>query len=191
MAGACLCWAIDNGVTAKLDELAPVHITLAKGVVAGGANLLIGIALGGLPTGWKVLAALLIGGAGYGASITLWISGARELGAARGQLVFATAPFVGALVSWSVLDEAVRGRQVISLIAAIVGVSFVLRSDHEHPHQHESVEHEHEHAHDDGHHDHDHAAAVGAGRHTHRHRHDRVTHAHAHLPDLHHRHDHG
>ena len=39
VAGACMCWAVDNNVTAKLDELAPVHITLAKGVVAGGVSV--------------------------------------------------------------------------------------------------------------------------------------------------------
>src|SRR5205823_2478450 len=37
VAGACLCWAIDNCITASLDALAPHHITLAKGVVAGSA----------------------------------------------------------------------------------------------------------------------------------------------------------
>jgi drug/metabolite transporter (DMT)-like permease len=42
IAAACLCWGIDNCVTANLDELAPAHITFVKGVVAGGANLAIG-----------------------------------------------------------------------------------------------------------------------------------------------------
>lgn len=190
IAGACLCWAVDNGVTANLDELAPVHITLTKGVVAGSANLLIGLALGGAPSGWKVLAALVVGGFGYGASITLWIAGARELGAARGQMVFATAPFVGVMVAWTVLGEPVRGREVISLIIAMGGVSFVLRSAHEHRHEHIAVEHEHEHSHDDGHHDHNHQGEVVDGRHTHRHRHPELVHSHSHLPDLHHRHEH-
>jgi drug/metabolite transporter (DMT)-like permease len=193
VAGACLCWAIDNGVTAKLDELAPVHITLAKGLVAGSANLMLGLAFGSAPSIGRVAAALLIGGFGYGASITLWIAGARELGAARGQLVFAAAPFVGALASWLALGDAVHLREVVSLVIALVGVSFVLRSDHEHRHGHARVEHEHEHGHDDGHHtgrDHDGSGGPTAGRHVHQHRHDPVVHAHPHLPDLHHRHDH-
>lgn len=190
IAGACLCWAVDNGVTAKLDELAPVHITLTKGMVAGGANLLLGLVLGHGPSGWNIPAALLVGGVGYGASITLWIAGARELGAARGQLVFATAPFVGAAASWLFLGEPVHTRQVISLMIALIGVGFVLRSDHEHDHQHTLVEHEHDHSHDDSHHsDHVHELLV-IGRHVHRHRHAAVLHAHTHLPDLHHRHDH-
>lgn len=87
IAGACLCWAVDNCVTASLDELAPSHITFVKGVIAGSANLLIGLVIGGSSAGWPIIAALVVGGFGYGMSITLWVAGARDLGAARGQLV--------------------------------------------------------------------------------------------------------
>jgi len=190
VAGACLCWALDNNVTAKLDELAPVHITLAKGVVAGGVNLLIGLALGGWPSGWRILAALVVGAVGYGASITLWVTGARDLGAARGQLVFATAPFVGAAVAWTVFSEPVTTRQVVSMALAFGGVAFVLRSDHEHRHLHDDRDHDHEHDHTDDHHDHGHDGEVVMGRHQHPHHHDRRTHSHAHVPDVHHRHRH-
>ncbi len=186
--GACLCWGVDNCVTANLDELAPAHITLAKGIVAGSVNLAIGLALGGAPAGWPVLGALLVGGFGYGASITLWVAGARDLGAARGQLVFATAPFVGAIVAWTAFADPVSGRQLAALSIAAVGVTFVLRSGHAHEHEHLAIEHDHEHVHDDGHHDHYHAEMMV--RHQHPHRHEPVVHAHPHVPDLHHRHDH-
>ena len=121
-------------------------------------------------------------------SITLWVSGARDLGAARGQLVFATAPFIGAVVAWTVLAEPATGSEVVSLLIAAVGVSCVLGSDHLHPHRHEPVEHDHEHTHDDDHHDHPHPAS--AGRHQHLHTHRELVHQHPHVPDIHHRHDH-
>ena len=194
IAGACLCWGIDNCVTANLDLLAPGHITLVKGAVAGTANLAIGLALDGAPAGWPILGALVVGGFGYGASITLWVAGARDLGAARGQLVFATAPFVGAIVAWTVFGEAVTRREVAALTIAAVGVSFVLRSDHVHEHRHEAIEHDHEHSHDDGHHRHDHTglavSIAAATRHQHLHRHEPMVHSHPHVPDLHHRHPH-
>ena len=47
IAGVGFCWAVDNCATANLDELAPSHITFVKGVIAGGANLAIGLVLGG------------------------------------------------------------------------------------------------------------------------------------------------
>jgi hypothetical protein len=48
--------------------------------------------------------------------------------------VFATEPFVGAVVAWTVFAGDVRPREVVSLVIASVGVSFVLRSGHEHEH---------------------------------------------------------
>lgn len=189
IAAACLCWGVDNCVTANLDELAPSHITLVKGLIAGGANLTIGLLIDGAPAGWPIIAALVVGGFGYGMSITLWVAGARDLGAAHGQLVFATAPFVGALVAWTVFTDPVTTCEVVSLLIAAVGVSFVLRSEHDHDHSHEPIEHDHEHVHDDGHHDHVHAEGATV-RHQHAHRHEALVHAHPHVPDLHHRHDH-
>ena len=191
--GACACWAVDNSITANLADLAPVHITFVKGVVAGSVNLLIGAVLDGMPSGWPVLWALVVGGVGYGASITLWVSGARDLGAARGQLVFAGAPFVGAVVSWTVLGEDVGVRQLIAAGVAAAGVGLVLRSGHEHAHQHTVMLHDHEHEHHpsraDEHHAHDHPEGF-TGRHRHEHEHAPLQHVHAHVPDLHHRHRH-
>jgi drug/metabolite transporter (DMT)-like permease len=188
IAGACLCWAIDNCVTAALDELAPALITLAKGTIAGSANLAIGVALHGPPPLGPAIAALGIGAFGYGISITLWVAGARELGAARGQLVFATAPFVGAVVAWTVLDDAVSAAQLVSVLIALGGVALVIDSSHVHEHRHAAVEHDHEHTHDDGHHGHSHDELEG--RHRHVHQHMAFAHAHPHVPDIHHRHDH-
>jgi drug/metabolite transporter (DMT)-like permease len=189
IAAACFCWAIDNSVTAALDQLAPAHITFAKGTIAGGANLAIGLTLDGAPQLSATAAALLVGAIGYGVSITLWVAGARELGAARAQLVFATAPFVGAVVAWTILGDEATGRELVSLLIAAAGVTFVMHSDHEHEHRHLAVEHDHEHSHTDSHHEHVHAGGF-TGRHQHSHTHGAVIHAHPHVPDLHHRHGH-
>lgn len=185
--GACACWGVDNSITAALDSLAPATITFAKGIFAGTANLAIGLAIDGTPTAGLAVKAIAVGMIGYGASITLWVAGARDLGAARGQLIFAAAPFIGAIAAWTAFGEPVAARQVLALLIAACGVSFVLGSSHEHPHTHEPVEHEHEHAGHDGHHDHD---DESAGRHLHPHVHATLTHSHAHVPDLHHRHAH-
>ena len=187
--GACACWATDNGVTAKLDELAPAQITFVKGLVAGGVNLAIGLGVAGAPPLGAALAALALGGVGYGASITLWIAGARDLGAARAQLVFATAPFVGAVLAWTLFAEPVLRRELLSLAVAMTGVSLVAGSGHLHFHRHERTYHDHEHSHDDRHHDHPHGGD-GTRRHRHRHAHGDTAHDHDHVPDLHHRHRH-
>jgi drug/metabolite transporter (DMT)-like permease len=197
---ACVSWGVDNGVTAGIERLSPQQVVALKGFVAGGANLAIGLAV----AGWgsttgpiDVVAALLIGAAGYGWSITLWVTGARQLGAARAQVIFATAPFIGALVAWSVIRDPITVTQVGAVLIAGTGVAVSLRSDHHHEHRHHELEHDHEHVHRDrhrddrrdDHHDHDHADGF-TGRHSHPHVHVSLVHAHPHVPDLHHRHDH-
>ncbi len=193
IAAACLAWGVDNGVTAQIDQLSPAHVVVSKGLVAGGANLLLGLAIatgGSSLEADTVLRALAIGALGYGASIVLWVKGARDLGAARGQLIFATAPFIGAALAWMVLAEPVTGIQLLAIALAAAGVGLSLESGHEHSHDHTDIDHEHEHRHDDGHHDHEHDGTEPGARHTHRHRHVAVAHSHPHVPDLHHRHDH-
>src|SRR5215218_1977892 len=49
IAAACLCWAIDNSTTAAIDQISPSHITVAKGIIAGGTNLVIGVVSFGAP----------------------------------------------------------------------------------------------------------------------------------------------
>ncbi len=189
---ACIAWGVDNGVTARIEHLAPEHVVALKGIIAGSANLTIGLTVSGWgpATPWgDVASALAIGAAGYGLSITLWVKGARDLGAARGQVVFASAPFIGAAVAWLVLGETVRGAQVVAAALAAAGVMLSLRSDHRHEHRHGEQFHDHEHVHDDDHHDHVHADGF-RGRHSHPHEHAPVVHSHPHVPDLHHRHDH-
>lgn len=191
ISAACLCWALDNCVTAALDEVGPRTITLVKGVVAGSTNLLLGLALGGsLPDGGTVALALVAGGLGYGTSITLWVAGARDLGAARGQLVFSTAPFVGVAISWLILSEPVRGIEVTALGLGAAGVTLVVGSAHSHRHDHVPLEHTHRHEHDE-HHDHHRCGDDVGEPHEHRHRHAPLAHAHPHVPDLHHHHGHG
>lgn len=188
--GACVCWGLDNCVTAGLGALAPEQITFIKGAIAGMANVAIAVAIGGDVPGAVVLAGIVgLGAVGYGASITLWVMGARDLGAARGQLVFSVAPFVGVAVAWVVLGDPVTGNQLVATGLAAGGVLLVAGSGHEHRHAHGYVDHVHEHDHDE-HHD----AGAGAGaigrRHTHRHEHRPVAHVHPHVPDLDHHHDH-
>jgi len=189
--GACVFWGLDNSVTSRIDQISPQHVTFLKGIVAGSVNLLLGLLLTGAGNvnAWSVLGALIVGAFGYGASITLWVRGAQQLGAARGQVIFATAPFVGAVLAWVVLADAVDAVQIVAMVIAAIGVAQSLRSAHFHEHTHRVMVHTHEHDHDDGHHDHGHPDGF-QGRHRPRHEHLQPVHAHPHVPDLRQRHDH-
>lgn len=186
VAATCLCWGIDNAITASLDSYSPVQITLAKGAVAGSVNLLLGLSIHGTPGATVTLAALVIGAFGYGVSITMWITGARLVGAVRGQVIFALAPFIGALLAWPINGDRLTASTVIAFAVSLVGVLIVATSHHAHLHTHELLEHSHPIDTSDTHHRPGTIELLGGTRH----RHLALRHEHEHLPDLHHRHLH-
>jgi drug/metabolite transporter (DMT)-like permease len=189
---ACICWGLDNHLTALIDGIRPAQTTFLKGLVAGGVNLGLAAGLGaGWPGAGPVLSAVAVGTLAYGVSIMLYITAAQNLGATRAQLVFATAPFFGAFLSWLVLGEAVGGMQLIAAGLLAVSLALLFGDQHAHEHTHEALEHDHRHRHDDGHHTHTHPGLPAGHEHAHAHRHERLTHRHPHWPDLHHRHRHG
>ena len=188
---ACVCWGFDNNFTALIDGITPAQSTFWKGIVAGLTNLGIGLAMyGSEGTTATVMGALGVGALSYGASIVLYITAAQNIGAARGQIFFASSPFFGVALSAVYLHEAIDSLQVLASAMLILSLILVFLDKHEHSHEHKAMDHEHGHRHDDGHHRHDHTVAPEANRHSHRHRHEPTVHAHPHWPDLHHRHSH-
>jgi drug/metabolite transporter (DMT)-like permease len=188
--GACLGWAIDNNLTRKIAGADPVAIAMTKGLTAGCFNLALGLALGKtLPAPGAAAGALMLGFAGYGVSLVLFIYAMRHLGAARTAAHFSTAPFIGAALAVPLLGEPVTADLVTAAILMAIATWLVLTEQHAHEHLHERVTHNHAHLHDE-HHQHAHRGDEGPEPHVHEHVHEPMRHAHPHLPDLHHRHKH-
>jgi len=122
---ACACWAVDDCAVALLDGVAPQQVALAKGAVAGSLNLAVGLVAAGVPEAGPAVLGLAIGAVGYGLSITLWIGGARDLGPDRASPIFASAPFLGALVAGTVFAQSITGPQLVAGAVAAVGVALV------------------------------------------------------------------
>ena len=189
--GACFAWGIDNNLTRKLSSADPVQIAAIKGVVAGAANLALGLIHGAsLPSAGAILGAGLVGFFGYGVSLVLFVLALRHLGTARTGAYFSTAPFLGAVLSLILFREPVTAQLAAAAVLMALGVYLHLSEQHEHDHLHEAMDHEHRHVHDE-HHQHAHGPHDPPGEpHTHRHHHAPLRHKHPHYPDLHHRHGH-
>jgi drug/metabolite transporter (DMT)-like permease len=189
--GACLCWAIDNNLTRKVSASDAVQIAAIKGLVAGAVNLAVAGALGqAMPPPGTALAAGLVGLCGYGVSLVLFVLALRHLGAARTGAYFSAAPFVGALVSLTLLGEAPAAGFWLATALMGTGIWLHLTERHGHQHTHEELEHAHHHSHD-AHHQHQHDFPWdGKSAHAHPHRHVPLTHVHPHYPDIHHQHRH-
>jgi drug/metabolite transporter (DMT)-like permease len=191
IAGACLCWGIDNNLTRKLSSADPVQIAKLKGLVAGAVNLPLALWQGEVfPSAGTIAAAGIVGFFGYGVSLALFVLGLRYLGTARTGAYFSLAPFAGALLAVIMLGEPLSAPLLVAGALMGFGLWLHLTERHEHEHLHEPMEHEHRHRHDE-HHQHEHNAVdTPSEPHTHRHRHARVLHRHPHYPDLHHQHEH-
>ncbi len=191
VAGACLCWGLDNHLTALIDGITPQQSTFWKGLVAGAVNLVIGLCLEPVGAGiFPPAAAMGVGVFAYGMSLTLYIKAAHYLGATRSQMIFSSAPFFGVALSVPLLGKWISMVEAIAGVVLIVSWVILFRDQHSHPHTHDAQHHGHDHNHTDGHHNHSHSGLPPETAHHHQHRHEPDVHAHPHWPDIHHRHRH-
>jgi drug/metabolite transporter (DMT)-like permease len=190
---ACLCWGLDNHLTALTDGASPQAVTFIKGIVAGSVNLMIGcfISSRAIVLG-NIVPAIILGVFAYGMSIVLYVTSAHNIGATRSQILFSTAPVWGVLLSYLFNHETFQWVHLISVILLVLAVIFTNLLSHKHIHMHVAMEHIHYHQHRDRHHTHTHEGeTVSESKwHSHQHTHDPIKHDHPHDPDLHHRHLH-
>ena len=191
VAGACLCWAIDNNLTQKVSSGDPMQIGAIKGLVAGTVNTTLGIGLQSVwPTPLSTASSILVGFFCYGLSLMFFVRSLRTLGTAGTSAYFSSAPFVGALVGLLILGDPVTQFFIVGSLAMGIGVLFCATERHEQLHTHETLYHTHRHVHDE-HHQHEHGPDhVGPEPHSHPHSHINLVHSHPHYPDIHHRHHH-
>jgi drug/metabolite transporter (DMT)-like permease len=187
--GACVAWGIDNNLTRKISATDPVAIAMLKGLIAGGANIVLALATGAaFPNASTMTAAGIVGLLGVGVSLVMFILALRHLGSARTGAYYSLAPFIGAVLAFALLGEPPTVKLLIAGTLMGIGLWLHLAERHSHEHEHEPLEHEHAHVHDE-HHQHQHEGPL-TEPHSHWHRHYRMRHTHAHYPDLHHRHGH-
>lgn len=100
---ACLMWGMDNNFSKKMSENDPVTIVMIKGISAGAVNIILSLIFEKptIQTSYIAFSAI-IGFFCYGVSIVLFILSLRSIGTSRTSMIFSSAPFFGALVSFVV-----------------------------------------------------------------------------------------
>jgi drug/metabolite transporter (DMT)-like permease len=189
--GACLCWAVDNNLTRKVSSNDALLLACLKGLFAGACNTGLALLMGARLPGWAPLAAtLLVGLAGYGVSLVLFVLALRTLGTARTGAYFSVAPLFGVVIAFALWPQIPPWTFWVAIVLMAFGVWLHLSERHEHDHAHGPLEHSHPHGSDE-HHQHAHDPALQASEpHTHPHAHAALKHRHPHYPDIHHRHAH-
>jgi len=187
---ATAAWGVDNTLSRALAERDPGQVVLAKAVLGAVATALLAFVFREpAPAAGNAVALLIVGAAGYGASLRFYLLAQRAFGAARTGSVFAFAPFIGAALAVALGDRSASGMMAAGSLLMLAGVVLHLAESHGHEHEHDAIEHEHAHRHDDGHHDHVHEP-MPEGAHSHLHSHAPLRHSHPHVPDAHHGHRH-
>jgi drug/metabolite transporter (DMT)-like permease len=159
IADACLSWAIDNNLSQRLTLRDPLAVVQIKTLEAGACAAALAL-FTGQPQPEPSLAApaLLLGSLSYGVSLVFAMKALRLLGAAREAAYFATAPFLGAVLSVPLLGERPGATDLAAAALMVAGVALLRSEQHVHAHTHATLEHDHVHTHDE-HHQHAHQGA--------------------------------
>jgi drug/metabolite transporter (DMT)-like permease len=129
--GACVAWGLDNNLTRKVSLSDPLQIVELKGLIAGPANLTLGLLAGGQLPGLEAsLLATLVGFLGYGVSLVLFVYALRHLGSARTGAYFSTAPFLGAIAALAILQEPLTVQLLAAGALMAIGVCLHLTEHH-------------------------------------------------------------
>ena len=97
---ACVCWGFENNCTSSLSEKDTCQIVILKGLGSGTASLLLSFLIreGSRPAaGW--LFVMVLGFLSIGLSVYFYVLAQSVIGAARTSAYYATAPFIGVLLS--------------------------------------------------------------------------------------------
>ena len=109
-----------------------------------------------MPELYGIVSAMFLGFVSYGLSIYFYVKAQNILGAAKTSAYYSASPFIGALMSFVLLNEEISGRYLSALIVMIAGSILVvmdtLRYRHEHKHIHilgnnMVISHSHVHSH--------------------------------------------
>lgn len=126
--GATVCWGLENNCTRSISEKSTYQIVAIKGFCSGAGSLIIALAVGEkIPAVRHILPALLLGFVAYGLSIFTYIRAQKTLGAAKTSAYYAVAPFIGALLSFALLHEALSATYLVALFVMLAGTAFVVR----------------------------------------------------------------
>lgn len=124
---AAVCWGLENNCTRSISSKNTYEIVMLKGICSGLGSLFIALFTGeSLPGIPFIGIALILGLVAYGLSIFFYIKAQSVLGAAKTSAYYAIAPFVGALLSFLFLREALTLRYAAAFLIMAAGTVIVV-----------------------------------------------------------------
>ena len=125
---ATVCWGLENNCTRMISSKDTGEIVTIKGLFSGTGSVIVALLTGeSFPEVKYIILTLLLGSVAYGLSIFLYIKAQNIIGAASTSSFYAVNPFLGSLLSFVILKEAITPNYVTALIIMIVGTSLMVR----------------------------------------------------------------
>jgi drug/metabolite transporter (DMT)-like permease len=125
---ACVCWGLENNCTRCISHKDPMEIVIIKGFGSGFGALCIALSSGEtFPLLQYIPAVMLLGFVAYGLSIFFYTYAQRTIGAAMTSTFYAVTPFIGALLSFLILNEKLTWNFAIALTIMIVGTYYAAK----------------------------------------------------------------
>src|SRR5574344_2097739 len=122
---ACICWGLENNCTRCISNKDPMEIVIIKGFGSGLGALVIALSMGeSFPLFQYIPTMMLLGFVAYGLSIFFYTYAQRTIGAAMTSTFYAVTPFIGALLSFVILDEKLTWTFAIARAVMLVGAYF-------------------------------------------------------------------
>jgi drug/metabolite transporter (DMT)-like permease len=125
---ACVCWGLENNCTRCISHKDPMEIVIIKGFGSGFGALCIALSSDEtFPLLQYIPAVMLLGFVAYGLSIFFYTYAQRTIGAAMTSTFYAVTPFIGALLSFLILNEKLTWNFAIALTIMIVGTYYAAK----------------------------------------------------------------
>ncbi len=128
---AAFLWSVDANITARIKSIPSLRIAQLKGMIAGSFNFGVALYLGKhFPEPIITIASGVTGFFCYGLSLVFFIESMRRLGAARATSLFATEPFIGAVLCVIFLRESITLGLILAGVFMSVGIFLHLTDKH-------------------------------------------------------------
>lgn len=126
---ACICWGVENNITAIISSKEPSFFTAIKCSSVAILYLIIMLVRGTLSLGIPIL--VLFGFFTYGMGILTYAISTRYLGASKATIIFSFSPIFGVLLSLLFYRDVLSIHFIISLVIMIVGLFILNPKDEE------------------------------------------------------------
>ena len=124
---ATLCWGIENNFTRKISSKSTYQIVIIKGLGSSICSCVIALIMKeSFPSLLYIGIALLLGFVAYGLSIFTYIRAQKIIGASKTSAYYSISPFIGALLSFLILNEKLGINYLIGLVLMIGGTILVV-----------------------------------------------------------------